>query len=388
MIRVLSQALEAAATSNTPMTYIALARQWRPQTFEQLQGHAVVKQALTRALQENKLHHAYLFTGTRGVGKTSIARLLAKALNCEQGISPTPCLSCTTCISIEKGQFIDLIEIDAASKTKVEEMRTLLENVPYAPSIGRFKIYLIDEVHMLSQHSFNALLKTLEEPPAHVKFLLATTDPQKLPATILSRCLQFHLTPLSVEVITTQIQIILANEKTTAEPAAINLIAEAAKGSMRDALSILEQAMMVEHPHLTVTTVKSILGYTQTDYIPLILKALMDNNAVALLQVSTHIAEEGGHYPYVLETLLHAFHTLAKSPYLSQSSTALEPFTQAFPPEMIQLFYQITLKSLEDLPITPHPRIGFEMALLRLLSFQPATKHVQKALQKIDENQS
>lgn len=353
------------------MNYIALARRWRPQTFEQFQGHPLIKQALVHALEKNTLHHAYLFTGTHGGGKTSLARIFAKALNCEKGISPTPCLTCETCISIEKGQFIDLIEIDAASKTKVEDMRTLLENVPYTPSVGRFKVYIIDEVHMLSQHSFNALLKTLEEPPAHVKFLLATTDPQKIPVTILSRCLQFHLKPLSIDTIATQLQTILIQEQNTAEPEALTLIAEAAKGSMRDALSLLEQALMTERPHLTLQTVKSILGYTQTDFTVLILKALMEGNASALMKISNAIQEEGGHYSHVLESLLHTFHQLAIYAYAPTPDPKLKDFITAFPPETIQLFYQITLKNLDDLPITPHPRIGFEMALLRLLYFQP-----------------
>lgn len=359
------------------MTYLALARQWRPRSFETLLGQELVNKALTNALRQQRLHHAYLFTGTRGVGKTSVARLFAKALNCEQGISPTPCLTCETCVSIEQGRFVDLLEIDGASKTRVEDTRDLLENVQYAPTCGRFKIYLIDEVHMLSQHSFNALLKTLEEPPAHVKFLLATTDPQKLPPTILSRCLQFHLQPISIELIQGHLATILAQEAYEAEPQALSLIAQAANGSMRDALSILEQVIACSTEKVTAATVKTLLGYTQQDYAKLILQALQSNDAESLFEISEQIAKEGGHYPHVLERMLHDIYQLAKLKHFTAPSVVrpqvpeLDSLAGMLDVETIQLWYQITLKSISDQKLAPHPRIGFEMCLLRLLAFQP-----------------
>lgn len=361
------------------MTYLALARQWRPRSFDALLGQEIIKQALSNALSQQRLHHAYLFTGTRGVGKTSIARLFAKALNCEQGISPTPCLKCEACLAIEQGRFTDLLEIDGASKTKVEDTRELLENVQYAPAHGRFKIYLIDEVHMLSQHSFNALLKTLEEPPSHVKFLLATTDPQKLPVTILSRCLPFHLRPLTPELIITQLQTILEHESFKAEPEALALIANAAQGSMRDALSLFEQtlACMTENT-ITAQSVKAVLGYTSQDYAIHILSALK-TSPDTLFEISRNIAKEGGQYTYVLETLLHHLHQLALLQHLSSQSplatplSALRALKDAFSPETLQLFYEITLKGLHDLKRVPSLFIGFEMTLLRLLAFQPDT---------------
>jgi DNA polymerase-3 subunit gamma/tau len=360
------------------MTYLALARQWRPRSFDALLGQDMVNLALTNALTQQRLHHAYLFTGTRGVGKTSVARLFAKALNCVQGISSTPCLTCDNCTSIEKGCFVDLLEIDGASKTRVEDTRDLLENVQYAPSCGRFKIYLIDEVHMLSQHSFNALLKTLEEPPAHVKFLFATTDPQKLPATILSRCLQFHLRPLSETLIQSHLQTIVAHEQLEAETQALALIAQAASGSMRDALSLLEQVMACSTGKMNASTVKSLLGYTQEEYATSILQALEARDAASLFAMSEQIAQEGGHYPYVLERLLHEVYQSAKLKHLPAQSAMrpiqpmLEKLIATIEPETLQLWYQIVLKGLSDLKIAPNARIGFEMCLLRLLAFQPA----------------
>ncbi len=258
------------------MSYLALARKWRPRTFAQLIGQDHVSQALINSLNQARLHHAYLFTGTRGVGKTSVARLLAKALNCERGITSEPCLQCDACIAIEQGCFIDLIEIDAASKTRIEDTRELLENVQYASNTGRFKIYLIDEVHMLSQHSFNALLKTLEEPPSHVKFLLATTDPQKLPITVLSRCLQFNLKHLVPDVICKQLQTILKAEKREFAEDALMILAQAARGSMRDALSILDQTLVSTDEAITTTKVKSVLGYTQQDFAIQLLKEVKE----------------------------------------------------------------------------------------------------------------
>lgn len=357
------------------MTYLALARKWRPRTFQDLCGQDILVKALTQSLTQHRLHHAYLFTGSHGIGKTSVARLLVKALNCEKGISATPCLNCQTCISIEKGSFIDLLEIDGASKTKVEETRDLLDNVQYLPSIGRFKIYLIDEVHMLSQHSFNALLKTLEEPPAHVKFLLATTDPQKLPATIISRCLQFHLKPISAELIVARLKDVLQEEGCTAEEEALNLISMAAKGSMRDALSLLEQALNCAEEKITAAIVKAMLGYTTQNYAILILQTIAQNAAAEVFLISDEIAKEGGNYAYVLETLWHEIYQLAKIKYLNQDHADAKTtfLVNQFTPETLQLYYQIALKGLDDLKFAPHPKIGFEMCLLRMLAFQPVT---------------
>jgi DNA polymerase-3 subunit gamma/tau len=327
------------------MSYLALARQWRPRSFEALLGQDMVKTALTNALDQQRLHHAYLFTGTRGVGKTSIARLLAKALNCQQGISSHPCLSCDYCLAIEQGQFVDLLEIDGASKTKVEDTRDLLENVHYAPTLGRFKIYLIDEVHMLSQHSFNALLKTLEEPPAHVKFLLATTDPQKIPATIVSRCLQLNLKPLTMELIQQQITTILNDEHLSIEPGALELVAQAASGSMRDALSLLEQVIACSSKLITTATVKSLLGYTQENYAEALLNALIFQDADQLFKLSETIALEGGQYRHVLDGLLHVLFQGAKAQWLSHPNDAQQHrWCSMVTPETIQLWYQIILK--------------------------------------------
>lgn len=361
------------------MSYLALARKWRPRAFSQLVGQEHVNKALIKSLDQQRLHHAYLFTGTRGVGKTSVARLMAKALNCEQGISSTPCLQCDTCIAIEQGRFIDLIEIDAASKTRVEDTRDVLENIQYAPTSGRFKIYLIDEVHMLSQHSFNALLKTLEEPPAHVKFLLATTDPQKLPVTVLSRCLQFHLRHIPVDIIKTQLRVILQEESIPCEEEAVHLLARAAQGSMRDALSLLDQAIASVDHALVTSELKAILGYTQQDYALQLLQALSDLNAGQLLACSRQIACEGGYFTYVFDELLDYLHQITihqnlmdKTSPLLQVSEAIELLAKQFTPEDIQLFYQIALKGREDIHLAPSLLIGFEMTLFRMLTFRPA----------------
>ena len=278
---------------NHLMNYQVLARKWRPQTFEQMVGQQHVIQALINSLNKQRLHHAYLFTGTRGVGKTSIARLLAKALNCEQGISATPCLECETCQAIEKGHFIDLIEIDGASRTKVEDTREILDNVQYTPTQGRFKIYIIDEVHMLSNHSFNALLKTLEEPPEHIKFLLATTDPQKLPVTVLSRCLQFSLKSMNPEQISTHLAHILKEEGIAFEDEALTIIAQAADGSIRDSLSLLDQAIAYGNDKIESHSVRQMLGFTQKDYAVPLLQALASQDANAILDINQSLVEEG-----------------------------------------------------------------------------------------------
>jgi DNA polymerase III subunit gamma/tau len=362
------------------MSYLALARKWRPRTFSQLVGQEHLKKVLINSLNQQRLHHAYLFTGTRGIGKTSVARLLAKALNCLQGISAEPCLQCDACVAIEQGCFIDLIEIDSALRTGVEGTRELLENVQYRPTNGRFKIYIIDEVHMLSQYSFNALLKTLEEPPAHVKFLLATTEPQKLPVTILSRCLQFSLKHLPVELISQRLQHILNDEQLPYEAEAVAVLAKAAKGSMRDALSLLDQAIASADSKLHTQEVRAILGYTQQDYAIQLLQALASLDAQQLIHISRQIASEGGHFHYVLDELLDYLHQITvnqslpgDNPLIS-SNPEIKAMTKQFTPEDIQLFYQIGIKGIEDLHLAPTLAIGFEMTLLRMLTFRPAPK--------------
>lgn len=366
------------------MSYLALARKWRPQTFIQVVGQDTVKKTLTNSLNTQRLHHAYLFTGTRGTGKTSLARLFAKALNCEQGITANPCLQCDACQSIEKGCFVDLIEIDAASKTRVEDTRELLENVPYASHTGRFKIYLIDEVHMLSQHSFNALLKTLEEPPSHVKFLLATTDPQKIPITILSRCLQLHLKPLTPELIVFQLETILAAENRQASPEALSLIARAASGSMRDALSILDQVLVSSEQPIDDHAIKNILGYTQQDFAMQLLQAIVvEKNAEEIIRITREIQAEGGYFQYVMEELVQYLHQIAlcqaihSAHPLLQASQAILSLAQQLSPQDTQLFYQIALKGLQEMHLAPELALGFEMSLLRILAFYPLTPHLQ-----------
>lgn len=359
------------------MTYLALARKWRPHTFSHLVGQEPVVKALTNSLNRQQLHHAYLFTGTRGVGKTSVARLFAKALNCELAICATPCLQCEACTAIEQGRFIDLLEIDGASRTRVEDTRELLDNIQYAPTNARFKIYLIDEVHMLSQHSFNALLKTLEEPPAHVKFLLATTDPQKLPMTVLSRCLQFNLRHLSADTIAQRMQHILHEEKVLYELPALTILAQAARGSMRDALSLLDQVLASSNECIHEQEVKLILGYTQQDYAIQLLQALSQQNIVLIHQTIQQIAVEGGHFNYVLEEMLNYLHQIAVHQSLIKeqqdkiTSQAIQILASAFIPEDCQLFYQIGIKGMEEMHLAPTLAIGFTMILLRMFTFRP-----------------
>ena len=359
------------------MSYIALARKWRPRTFSQLVGQDHINKALCNSLNTNRLHHAYLFTGTRGVGKTSVARLLAKALNCEQGISAEPCLQCDACVAIEQGRFIDLIEIDGASRTRVEDTRELLENVQYVPTNGRFKIYLIDEVHMLSQHSFNALLKTLEEPPTHVKFLLATTDPQKLPITVLSRCLQFNLKHLQTDVICQHLEHILADEQLNYEKQALELLAKAARGSMRDALSLLDQAIASCNGHVRAQDVKNNLGYTQQDYALQILQALAETAPQKLISISNQISAEGGQFHYVIDEMLCYLHQIGISQTIPNDNPLICPepellaLNSKFTPEDVQLLYQIGIRGTEDLHLAPTFAVGFEMMLLRMHTFRP-----------------
>ncbi len=361
------------------MSYLALARKWRPTTFSEVVGQAHVLTALENALDQNRLHHAYLFSGTRGVGKTSIGRLFAKGLNCEKGITSHPCGQCQACKEIDQGRFVDLLEIDAASRTKVEDTRELLDNVQYKPARGRFKVYLIDEVHMLSRHSFNALLKTLEEPPEYVKFLLATTDPQKLPVTILSRCLQFHLKPISVENIEHQLEHIFNAESVGFESRAVSLLSHAADGSMRDALSLSDQAIALGNGQITVEHVSHMLGTIDTDQALHILTALSRNEPQAIMEQVEKLAQNGVDWDALLKSLCEQLHRLAMYQALpasvdksSPDSEKIRLLAQAISPEEIQLYYQIALKGREDVKLSPTPRIGLEMVLLRMVAFRPA----------------
>lgn len=354
------------------MTYQVLARKWRPKNFETLAGQEHVLKALINALDKQRLHHAYLFTGTRGVGKTTIARILAKCLNCETGITSKPCGQCSACQEIDAGRFIDLIEVDAASRTKVEDTRELLENVQYAPTRGRYKIYLIDEVHMLSGHSFNALLKTLEEPPPHVLFLLATTDPQKLPVTVLSRCLQFNLKNLSAERIQKYLMHVLTEEKIPFEDDALTKLSYAAQGSMRDALSLLDQAIAYTHSNINKKDVCTMLGTIEQTHIEDILKALAAHDAKKLLQISNELAEFGADFNNVLEELLSAFHQIAIAQLIPESEqNFITEISAQFKPEDIQLYYQIGLLGRRDLNIIQNAKSGFEMTVIRMLAFKP-----------------
>lgn len=361
------------------MSYQVLARKWRPQAFADVVGQEHVLTALANSLSLGRIYHAYLFSGTRGVGKTTIARLLAKGLNCEAGITATPCGQCTNCREIEQGRFVDLIEIDAASRTKVEDTRDLLDNVQYAPARGRFKVYLIDEVHMLSRHSFNALLKTLEEPPAHVKFLLATTDPQKLPATILSRCLQFHLKALDVEQIRNQLQRVLIAEQITSDARALQFLARAADGSMRDALSLTDQAIALGQGQVTAATVSQMLG-TLDDEQPLaILEALASADGEKMMAQVAQSAARGVDWENLLVETLALLHRLAMMQLLpamfNNQYAALEQRLRelacTLPPEDVQFYYQTLLVGRKELAYAPDRRMGVEMTLLRALAFHP-----------------
>jgi DNA polymerase-3 subunit gamma/tau len=360
------------------MTYQVLARKWRPRNFAEMVGQEHVLRALTNALDNDRLHHAFLFTGTRGVGKTTIARILAKSLNCEQGVSSTPCGECSACREIDEGRFVDLIEVDAASRTKVEDTRELLENVQYAPTRGRYKVYLIDEVHMLSDHSFNALLKTLEEPPPHVKFLLATTDPQKLPITILSRCLQFNLKRLPVQMISDHLHEVLQREGIAHDKVALQEVARAADGSMRDALSLLDQAIAHGGGRIDETEVRDMLGTIERGHVFDLLRALSVGDGARLLEIVATLAERAPDFAAVLAELLSLLHRLAVAQVVPDAvddaegdrETVLE-LARALDPEDVQLFYQIGLLGRRDLPLTPDARTGLEMTLLRMLAFRP-----------------
>ncbi len=361
------------------MSYQVLARKWRPRNFEQMVGQPHVLRALVNALQDGRLHHAYLFTGTRGVGKTTVARILAKCLNCEAGVTAQPCGECSACREIDEGRFVDLIEVDAASRTKVEDTRELLDNVQYAPTRGRYKVYLIDEVHMLSGHSFNALLKTLEEPPPHVKFLLATTDPQKLPVTILSRCLQFNLKRMPPQLIAEHLQSILSQEGIAADSTALNQLALAADGSMRDALSLLDQAIAFGGGQVGDAEVRDMLGGISREHLHTIVAALADGDAEALMQAGERLAEQAPDYDGVLAELISLLHQLALAQLVPGALDSvfgdpqhIQALASRLSPEDVQLFYQIALVGRRDLPLAPDPKAGFEMIMLRMLAFRPA----------------
>ncbi len=369
------------------MSYQVLARKWRPQTFADVVGQEHVLTALANGLSLGRIHHAYLFSGTRGVGKTSIARLLAKGLNCETGITATPCGVCDNCREIEQGRFVDLIEIDAASRTKVEDTRDLLDNVQYAPARGRFKVYLIDEVHMLSRHSFNALLKTLEEPPAHVKFLLATTDPQKLPVTILSRCLQFHLKALDVEQIRHQLEHILGEEQIAFEPRALQLLSRAADGSLRDALSLTDQAIASGEGQLMAASVSTMLGTLDDDQALSLIEALVAADGERVMAGVNDAAARGVEWEALLvemQSLLHRIAMVQLSPSaLGADMAAVEvrmrELARTVPPGDVQLYYQTLLIGRKELPYAPDRRMGVEMTLLRALAFHPRKPEAQPA---------
>ena len=346
------------------MSYEVLARRLRPSDFSALVGQEHVVKALSHALDSGRLHHAYLFTGTRGVGKTTIARILAKSLNCEQGVSATPCEQCSVCTEVKENRFIDLIEVDAASRTGVDDTRELLENAQYMPTRGRYKVYLIDEVHMLSIASFNALLKTLEEPPEHVKFLLATTDPKKVPVTVLSRCLQFQLKNLSSQMIADYLSKVLVDEGIEFEPAGVDALAKSAQGSMRDALSLTDQTIAYGQGRLMHADVVGMLGVIGHDEVTALLEAIAEGSAPSAMQISAQLDERNSDFADVLRGMLEALHEMAVSQAVNAEQTL-------FAADEVQLYYQIALLGLRDLEIAPDPRSGFEMTLLRMLAFAP-----------------
>ena len=377
------------------MSYLALARKWRPNKFDQVVGQKHVLTALENALAQNRLHHAYLFSGTRGVGKTSIGRLFAKGLNCETGITATPCGQCDTCREIDEGRFVDLLEIDAASRTKVEDTRELLDNVQYKPARGRFKVYLIDEVHMLSRHSFNALLKTLEEPPEYVKFLLATTDPQKLPVTILSRCLQFHLKPISVDEIHQQLDYILEQEQVSAEPKALGMISHAADGSMRDALSLTDQAIAVGNGAVESGIVSHMLGTIDTDQAIHLLDSISSKQPQQAIEKIQQLASNGVEWDGLLQQLAAQLHRIAMYQALPSTLDQAQPdaekielLSKALSPQDVQLYYQIAIKGREDLALSPNGRVGMEMIVLRMMAFRPSASNSANVISTATQPQS
>jgi DNA polymerase-3 subunit gamma/tau len=360
------------------MTYQVLARKWRPKRFSELSGQEHVVQALTNAIERGRLHHAYLLTGTRGVGKTTIARILAKSLNCVNGVTAAPCGICPACMDIDAGRFVDLIELDAASNTGIDNMREILDNARYAPTIGRYKVYLIDEVHMLSKAAFNSMLKTLEEPPEHVKFVLATTDPQKIPVTVLSRCLQFNLKALPLAKITARLGEILRAETIAYDDAALSSIAHAARGSMRDALSLLDQAIAYGAGEVKTDVVRTMLGTVDTEYIYRIADALIAADGPSLLAEARALTERSLSLPSALDELAALFHRIAVAQTVPETVDSLADaarvaaYARAFSAESVQLAYQICVQGRADLALAPDEPTGFAMTLLRLLAFEPA----------------
>ncbi|MDG2316889.1 MAG: DNA polymerase III subunit gamma/tau, partial [Gammaproteobacteria bacterium] len=371
------------------MSYTVLARKWRPRKFQELVGQDHVVKALVNALSAERLHHAYLFAGTRGVGKTTLARIFAKALNCTNGVVPEPCGQCDTCLAIDDGRFVDLLEVDAASRTKVEDTRELLDNVQYMPTNGRFKVYLIDEVHMLSNHSFNALLKTLEEPPPHIKFLLATTDPQKLPATVLSRCLQFNLKRIRVKEICDQLNKICMEEEVDCEPEALLAIAKVAEGSMRDALSLLDQAIAFSGGDISSDSVSTMLGSVDSGHIKRIIEGLIQGDGAILMSEVIELDERAPDYGLVLDELMTflqkiAVFQLIGVPDEDGQDEGLSSLANQLEPEDVQLYYQIALQGRRDLDVCRDFRSAFEMILLRMLAFLPGLpERLRKGVPKI-----
>src|SRR5579872_5649573 len=360
-------------------TYTALARKWRPRAFAELIGQDHVRRALVNALETGRVHHAFLFTGTRGVGKTTIARILAKCLNCETGVTPIPCGQCASCREIDAGRFVDLIEVDAASRTKVDDTRELLDNVQYAPTRGRYKVYLIDEVHMLSTHSFNALLKTLEEPPPHVKFLLATTEPRKLPVTVLSRCLQFNLKRLPVALIAARLQHVLQAENIEFQAAAVQLLAQAGDGSLRDALSLLDQLLAFGNGRALEAGARDMLGTVGRDQIAQLARLLAAADAAALIDFAQALDERASDYAQLLEQLAALLERVAlKQIVRDYEGDELHPvellseLASTITAEDVQLYYQTAIVGRRDLAMAPDPRTGFRMTLIRMLAFRPA----------------
>lgn len=375
------------------MSYQALARKWRPKNFTEVVGQGHVVKALANAFDQERLHHAYLFTGTRGVGKTTLARIFSKCLNCEQGVSSTPCGECSACQEIDEGRFIDLIEVDAASRTKVEDTRELLDNVQYSPTSGRYKVYLIDEVHMLSGHSFNALLKTLEEPPPHVKFLLATTDPQKLPMTVLSRCLQFNLKRLPDEAIAQQLKKLMQEEKTTFEKTALHSLARAADGSMRDALSLLDQAIAYSDGNVTDTAIHEMLGTVPREYLQKLMQALAHNDTSEIMQCTHELSQLSADFNGLFEDIIRILHQVALvqavpsiQDTIDYDGEIIEELSKRLDPEDVQLFYQVALIGKRDLYLSTSPQSALEMTLLRMLAFKPAGKGSYVSTVSIDKN--
>lgn len=375
------------------MSHQVLARKWRPKSFETLVGQPHVVRALTNALEQQRIHHAYLFTGTRGVGKTTLARIIAKSLNCQTGITAKPCGQCSTCQEIDKGRFVDLLEVDAASNTQVDAMRELLENAQYAPTSGRFKVYIIDEVHMLSKSAFNAMLKTLEEPPAHVKFILATTDPQKVPVTVLSRCLQFNLRQIASSTIIEHLQDILTKENVPFEPAGVQLIGHAANGSMRDALSLTDQAIAYGNQSVNESDVRSMLGAIDQSYLFDIIQSLIDEDGETLLTKATEMDARSISFEAALTDLAKLFHQIAIAQTVPSSLSddlperdALLTLASSLPAETLQLYYQIAILAGRDIHLAPDEYAGFTMALMRMLAFSPNSQKKNSVASKSTQN--